>query len=53
VAWFSEIGAGAFNDYEAVSAPLRGRLSRGLRFSLRDEYAMLEATDKLWGSWGE
>jgi hypothetical protein len=51
VAWFGEIGAGAFNDYEAVNAPLPGRLPRGLRFSLGDEYAVLETIDKLWGSW--
>jgi len=44
--WFAEAGAGAFDDYETLTAPLPGRLSRGLRF-LANEYSVLEIIDKL------
>jgi hypothetical protein len=44
--WFAETGAGAFDDYETLTAPLPGRLSRGLRF-LANEYSVLEIIDKL------
>ncbi len=44
--WFAETGAGAFNDYETLTAPLPGRLSRGLKF-LANEYSVLEIIDKL------
>jgi hypothetical protein len=44
--WFADTGAGAFDDYETLTAPLPGRLSRGLKF-LANEYSVLEIIDKL------
>jgi len=45
-AWFAESGAGSADDYESLSAPLPGRLSRGLEY-LAGGYTVLEIINKL------
>ena len=45
-AWFAQVGVGRPDDYESLSAPLPGRLSRGLRY-LASEYTVLAMIDKL------
>ena len=47
VAWFAETGAGAFDDFETLRAPLPGRLSRGLEFGPGDQYSVLHIIDNL------
>lgn len=49
VAWFSDAGVGAFNDYEALTDNLPGKLSLGLKF-LPDKYTVLEIIDKVTSS---
>jgi hypothetical protein len=46
VRWFNELGVADFEDYETLSAPLPGRLSRGLNH-LAGSYSTLEIVDRL------
>ena len=44
--WFAGGGAGPPDDYESLSAPLSGRMSRGLQ-RMSSEYSVLELIDGL------